>query len=173
MPPVSILPRKNSRLNAYILTNEERYRPKKDKVNIDLDNVFMLSRIGATKDEMAVALGCSKQWIEKHITENPSLALAFEKGKVELLHSLRRTQIEVALNGSVPMLIWLGKQYLGQSDKQETNTKTEINITVQRAMDELRSIPKEQLLAAQALLSQPTIDNGATNEDSAIVSEAE
>lgn len=30
--------------------------------------------------------------------------------------SLRRKQMSVALDGSVPMLIWLGKQYLGQTD---------------------------------------------------------
>ena len=32
---------------------------------------------------------------------------------------MRRKQFEVANNGSVPMLIWLGKQYLDQKDKQE------------------------------------------------------
>ena len=34
--------------------------------------------------------------------------------------SLRRKQIEVALEGSVPMLIWMGKQQLNQHDKQQT-----------------------------------------------------
>ena len=33
--------------------------------------------------------------------------------------SLRRKQLEVAINGNVTMLIWLGKQYLGQRDKTE------------------------------------------------------
>jgi len=33
--------------------------------------------------------------------------------------SLRRSQVQNALNGSTTMQIWLGKQWLGQSDKQE------------------------------------------------------
>ena len=33
---------------------------------------------------------------------------------------LRRTQYDKALAGNVTMLIWLGKQYLGQADKVET-----------------------------------------------------
>ena len=33
--------------------------------------------------------------------------------------SLRRKQMKVALSGNKTLLIWLGKQYLGQSDKNE------------------------------------------------------
>ena len=33
--------------------------------------------------------------------------------------ALREKQIEMAMQGNVQMLIWLGKQYLGQLDKQE------------------------------------------------------
>ena len=33
--------------------------------------------------------------------------------------SLRRKQMELALAGDRTMLVWLGKQYLGQSDKRE------------------------------------------------------
>lgn len=36
-----------------------------------------------------------------------------EKGKV----SLRRRQYEIATNGNVSMLIWLGKQWLNQTEK--------------------------------------------------------
>jgi hypothetical protein len=36
---------------------------------------------------------------------------------------LRRTQFDKALSGNVVMLIWLGKQYLGQADKTETLAK--------------------------------------------------
>jgi hypothetical protein len=36
------------------------------------------------------------------------------------ISSLRRKQLQVAMSGSVPMLIWLGKQLLGQTDRQET-----------------------------------------------------
>ena len=39
------------------------------------------------------------------------------KGRESLKHSLRRAQIKVALGGNATMLIWLGKNLLGQSDQ--------------------------------------------------------
>jgi len=41
------------------------------------------------------------------------------KAEAELKISLRAKQVETALDGSVPMLIWLGKQMLGQKEKLE------------------------------------------------------
>jgi len=35
---------------------------------------------------------------------------------METKNSLRRAQLKVALDGNVTMLIWLGKQMLGQSE---------------------------------------------------------
>jgi len=40
----------------------------------------------------------------------------------EQLIELRQKQFEMAMNGDVRMLIWLGKQYLGQSEKPEVVT---------------------------------------------------
>lgn len=45
---------------------------------------------------------------------------AYKKFSEEGNISLRRMQRKKAMDGSVPMLIWLGKQYLHQTDKQET-----------------------------------------------------
>ena len=42
--------------------------------------------------------------------------------------SVRRWQMQAAEKGNVSMLIWLGKQYLGQTEKQEF-TQTDTNIT--------------------------------------------
>lgn len=39
--------------------------------------------------------------------------------------SLRRKQYEIAMKGNASMLIWLGKQWLGQTDKVENTTSFE------------------------------------------------
>ena len=39
--------------------------------------------------------------------------------------SLRRAQFQTAMSGNAPMLIWLGRQYLGQVDKPEDSVDTE------------------------------------------------
>ena len=40
--------------------------------------------------------------------------------------SLRRVQFDKAMDGNVPMLIWLGKQMLGQTEKVETKIDSEV-----------------------------------------------
>ena len=46
-----------------------------------------------------------------------------DKEKIEL----RQKQWELAMMGNVQMLIWLGKQYLGQSDKVDNNWENPID----------------------------------------------
>lgn len=43
--------------------------------------------------------------------------------------SLRRKQYDQAMSGNSTMLIWLGKQWLGQSDKMEQSTEVDAKIT--------------------------------------------
>lgn len=45
-----------------------------------------------------------------------------QSGKI----SIRRQQMQLAEKGNASILIWLGKQYLGQSDKQETKVNHEL-----------------------------------------------
>lgn len=50
--------------------------------------------------------------------------------------SLRRKRFEVALNGNVPMLIWLSKQILGETDVVE-NREFSVRANVPQADDKL------------------------------------
>lgn len=85
-------------------------------------------RIVPPKDvyELA-AIGCSDREIARwfDIDENTlryNFSDILEKGREDLKHSLRRAQIKLALSGNAVMLIWLGKNILGQ---QETPTNGE------------------------------------------------
>jgi len=86
-------------------------RPK--KYNIDKDQVEKLAALGCTNTEIASFFGCSKDLISKSYSTN--VTKGREKGKIRL----RQMQWKSAEKGSVPMQIWLGKQVLGQADKQE------------------------------------------------------
>jgi hypothetical protein len=156
--------RTNNKLELYKALYDAAYHGKKNRRTIDLDVVKGLAGIGATYQEIATVAGVSLGWFSKEVEKNPAIAMALELGNAELKTSLRRVQVQMALSGNVPLLIWLGKQCLGQADKHEQSNKTEINITVQRAMEELRNIPRGQLLAAQALLSAPVMDNETGGE---------
>ena len=86
-------------------------RPK--KYDIDTKQVEKLAALGCTNTEIASFFGCSKDLISKSYSTN--VAKGKEKGKIRL----RKLQWNAAEKGNVPMLIWLGKQVLGQTDKQE------------------------------------------------------
>lgn len=128
------------------------------RTKFDLEVVEQLASCMATQDDIAYATGCSTRSVIRAYQSSPAFREAVDRGWSKARMSLRQKQLEVALAGNATMLIWLGKQYLSQKDKQEIENKGEISISIQRAMEELRSIPKGQLLAAQALLQAPMIE---------------
>ena len=89
-------------------------RPK--KYNIDTHQVEQLAGFGCSNTEMASFFGCDESLIRKSYSE--SIAKGRDNGKIRL----RQYQWASAKKGNVAMLIWLGKQILGQSDKQEITT---------------------------------------------------
>tara|TARA_R110002020_G_scaffold408249_1_gene618152 strand:- start:93 stop:425 length:333 start_codon:yes stop_codon:yes gene_type:complete len=91
--------------------NKKTGRPK--KYNIPKDKVEQLASFGCTNTEIASFFGCSSDLIEKSYSE--FLAKGRDKGKIRL----RQLQWKSAERGNTAMLIWLGKQILNQTDKQE------------------------------------------------------
>jgi len=83
---------------------------------IDMEEVEKLASIGATQTEMAHWFSCSIATIERRLAE-PANRIIVERGRAKMLMSIRRQQISMMMGGSVPMAIFLGKQYLGQRDK--------------------------------------------------------
>lgn len=88
-----------------------------------IDLLKSLLKIQATVSECASVLGCSEKTIERYAAEacpGEGFVGLLKKYGGEGLISLRRAQWHMALNknkASATMLIWLGKQHLGQSDK--------------------------------------------------------
>jgi hypothetical protein len=80
---------------------------------IDLEQVRRMAACGCTDREIAFILGVSENLLRRKARQ------ALDQGRAQLQKSLRRKQLEMARRGSVPMLIWLGKQYLGQRDRQD------------------------------------------------------
>ena len=89
-------------------------RPKKYK--IDTEQVERLAGLGCTNTEIASFFDVGEHIIRKSYAEY--LTKGRDKGKIRL----RQWQLKSAERGNVAMLIWLGKQMLGQTDKQEITT---------------------------------------------------
>lgn len=100
------------------------------KIEIDTEEFEKLCYIQCTKDEIAYWFNCSPDTIEgfckKHYNE--TFSATYKKYSANGKMSLRRTQFRLAEKNPT-MAIWLGKQYLGQTDKVE-NTITNDSITI-------------------------------------------
>ena len=82
-------------------------------IKIDPLQVEKLAMIQCTQDEMSAVLGCSVDTLHRNYAD--VIKKGWEEGKM----SLRRLQYKSAEAGDRTLLIWLGKQYLGQRDKTE------------------------------------------------------
>ena len=98
---------------------------------IDWKTAESLAGIQCTGEEIASVLNIDYDTLERRIRQEFKISFTdwFKKHSAKGKVSLRRRQFRSAIDdGSVPMQIWLGKQYLGQSDKIESeNTNTNIN----------------------------------------------
>ncbi len=95
----------------------KRGRPK---IELPQNAVEQLAARGCPVDEIAGILGVSRDTIDRNFAEEVA------RGRNRLAEQLRGKQVDMALNGNVPLLIWLGKQYLGQRDKAEQTIREEV-----------------------------------------------
>ena len=73
----------------------------------------MLAAINCSYDEAAAVLDCDPRTIQRNY------AAVFKKGREKGRMSLKRKMWQTAMGGNVTMQIFLSKQLLGYSDKQE------------------------------------------------------
>lgn len=77
-----------------------------------------LCAIQCTEEEIAQAFDCShdtlERWCKREYKQNFAYVFKQKRGKGRI--SLRRMQWKTAEKGNVPMLIFLGKQFLGQKE---------------------------------------------------------
>jgi hypothetical protein len=91
------------------------------RIEIDWQDFDRLCEVQCTLAELAAHFGVSEDTIERAVKreQKSSFADYFAQKRQAGFVSLRRKQYELAMAGNATMLIFLGKQYLGQSDKRE------------------------------------------------------
>jgi hypothetical protein len=86
------------------------------RLQLDEGLIERLAIIHCNNTEIAATVGCSVDTLDRNYAE--LIAKGREKGK----SSLRRMQFELAQKGNATMLIWLGKQILGQREPYAPST---------------------------------------------------
>lgn len=95
--------------------------PSKLLSDNDFQRLLNMVRIQCTQTEICSILGMSDTTLNRRLQERgyENFLDLYKKHNDEGRMSLRRMQWQAAENGNSTMLVWLGKQYLGQKDKQE------------------------------------------------------
>jgi len=107
------------------------------KIEINWEEFDKLCGLLCTLEDIAGYFNCSEDTIERRCKEELGETFAEDykqrcsKGRV----SIRRQQMRVAMDGNPAMLIWLGKQHLGQKEPERDLNVRNVDIddeTLQR-----------------------------------------
>jgi len=102
------------------------------RIDIDYKKAKKLAEIQCTIAEIAHVMEVSITKLQRDAEFRVMYDREREKGKT----SLRRMQWASARKGNVAMLIWLGKQYLAQSDKQSLVADVEVKRSASELTDD-------------------------------------
>jgi hypothetical protein len=108
-------------------------------VEIDLAELEKLASMQCTDEEIAHWFNVSTRTIERK-RKSPAFAETIARGKSKGKISLRRSQLKLVEQGNPAMAIWLGKQYLGQTDevRHEVNIAAHLSVIMPRAVETIR-----------------------------------
>jgi hypothetical protein len=110
-------------------------RPNFEFTQEVIDRIEKLASIMCSLQEIGDIIGCSHDTIQR----NQKAKEAIKRGVANAKQTIRKTQFDIAtkLNSSI-MAMWLGKVYLGQTDKIQ-NTDDNVPLPIYDIVDE----PKE------------------------------
>ena len=106
-----------ARAQAQVIAEEGH--PGRPAKPISYDTIRRAASIGCSIEELAVMAGLSRSNFSLRLKEDDALLEAIERGRAAGQATLRRLQWQQAKAGNPTMLIWLGKQLLGQKDRHE------------------------------------------------------
>ena len=94
-------------------------KPGRPRKELDYKQIKKLLSIGCTMNEVGSVIGMTPQNMWDRAKKDRELFEAIETGRSTCKESLRRMQWNLAKKGNCKMLIFLGKNLLGQSENPE------------------------------------------------------
>jgi hypothetical protein len=108
----------------------DKTTPGPKPMKIDYAKVEQMAQDQCTDAEIGRCIGFTVQGFIKRKKSDDKLVEALEIGRAHGATSLRRLQWQLAQEGNATMLVWLGKNYLSQTDKLEQKNDGDVNITI-------------------------------------------
>jgi len=138
----------------------EKTKPGPKPIEVDGDKIADWATSGFRWPDIATELEISPRTLRRYRAVNPHIDQAYEKGLARMRRTLRAKQYEMAMAGSVTMLIWLGKNELNQTDKSDQRTlHLHANVDSQ---DALQALSNDELLERLSTLREmEALEEGA------------
>lgn len=116
------------------------YRPGRPEKEVDEKLIYELAKIHCTMQEISAVTKVSVDTLERRFMD--LIKEARDEGRA----SLRRQQYDLAIKGNVTMLLWLGKQLLGQAEKVEHKQDVKIDTSekAKEVLDQITDMVKEK-----------------------------
>lgn len=106
-------------------------RPPFELSDSDFDKLVNMVRIQCTQDEICGIFNVTDKTLNEALRRRgePGFSDFYKKHQDEGKASLRRAQWKAAQDGNATMLVWLGKQMLGQRDKMDFEGSVNVSIS--------------------------------------------
>jgi len=129
-------------------------------INIDWNKVDNALMAGASGQEIAALLGIHYNTLVNKVRDEKNCDFCEYKAQKRAKGDsiLRAKQFDSALNGSIPMQIWLGKNRLGQTDKKEVVSENKNTNTFD--LSNLTDEQLEQFAKLSAIIQPDTSGEG-------------
>lgn len=128
-------------------------RAGRPPLDVDLTQIAELAFMGLSAAAIAGILDVPV----KNFFSHGKYDRAYHAGKGRRELALRSTQTQIALSGNPQMLVWLGKQELGQTDKSTVTHDGMIGVEHRRAIEDMLTNPDSNL-AAQRYARKMIVD---------------
>ncbi len=147
-PTVRLVPM-NDKVSQIIAQYNTGRPPKLYPDEHTLQRIADMAMLCATEQEMAGCLGVSQSVFVEFKKNNPEVVQLIESSQNEGKLSLRRTQFRMS-ETNAQLAIFLGKQYLAQSEK--SSSELNINHNVLKSLMELSDDSSEDYIDGEATI---------------------
>lgn len=122
-------------------------------IHIDWEKVKLMAQCHTGGETIANILGISYDSLARYCKKEHGMTFKefYRMHEGAGKASLRQVQMNVALKGNPQMLVWLGKQYLGQKERNEISGDADnpLQITHAMVLDQINSLSNPQLEAGE------------------------
>ena len=111
----------------------------RNNIPVPPDEVETMAKIGCTDREIAEHFGINDQTLRRVFVD------FLIKGRSELRQRLRQAQLRVAFDGNPTMLIFLGKNILGQADTPVNTDNNQVLPFTDDELDDIKDAIEDEL----------------------------